>query len=79
MKIKFTLILLLLTATATFTKAQQLNIGTYNLRYSNQGDSTAGNGWGQRFPMGGKVHPVSGPGYIWHTGSKISPANRTNR
>jgi endonuclease/exonuclease/phosphatase family metal-dependent hydrolase len=54
MKIKLTLILLL-TATVTFTKAQQLNIGTYNLRYSNQGDSTAGNGWGQRFPWAAKL------------------------
>lgn len=45
------LILLLITATATFTRAQQLNIGTYNLRYSNAGDSTAGNGWGKRYPQ----------------------------
>ena len=48
MKNKIILTLLLLTATATFLEAQQLNIGTYNLRYSNAGDSTAGNGWGQR-------------------------------
>ncbi|RYU90109.1 endonuclease/exonuclease/phosphatase family protein [Mucilaginibacter terrigena] len=54
MKIKLTLILLLI-ATATLTQAQQLNIGTYNLRYSNQGDSTAGNGWGQRFPWAAKL------------------------
>ncbi|WP_374951635.1 hypothetical protein [Mucilaginibacter sp.] len=44
------IILLLLTATANLTRAQQLNIGTYNLRYANKGDSTAGNGWGQRLP-----------------------------
>jgi endonuclease/exonuclease/phosphatase family metal-dependent hydrolase len=50
MKIKLTLIILLLTATATFTKAQQFKIGTYNLRNANGGDSTAGNGWGQRYP-----------------------------
>jgi endonuclease/exonuclease/phosphatase family metal-dependent hydrolase len=50
MKNKLILILLLITATATSLKAQQLNVGTYNLRYSNAGDSTAGNGWGQRFP-----------------------------
>jgi endonuclease/exonuclease/phosphatase family metal-dependent hydrolase len=49
MKNKFILILLLLTATVT--QAQQLNIGTYNIRYSNNGDSTAGNGWGQRYPQ----------------------------
>ncbi|MBD1387601.1 endonuclease/exonuclease/phosphatase family protein [Mucilaginibacter rigui] len=50
MKIKITLILLLLTATATFTRAQQFKFGTYNLRNANGGDSTAGNGWGQRYP-----------------------------
>ncbi|MFD0763968.1 endonuclease/exonuclease/phosphatase family protein [Mucilaginibacter lutimaris] len=50
MKIKLTLIVLLITATATFTKAQQFNIGTYNLRNANKGDSTAGNGWGERYP-----------------------------
>lgn len=55
MKIKLTLILLLLIVTATFTKAQQFNICTYNLRNSNQGDSTAGNGWGQRFPWIAKI------------------------
>jgi len=47
--------LLLLTATATLTNAQQLNIGTYNLRNANQGDSTAGNGWGQRLPWIAKL------------------------
>lgn len=50
MKIKLTLILILLTASAAFTYAQQFNIGTYNVRNANGGDSTAGNGWGQRFP-----------------------------
>ena len=30
--------------------AQSLNIGTYNLRYANAGDSARGNGWGQRLP-----------------------------
>jgi endonuclease/exonuclease/phosphatase family metal-dependent hydrolase len=51
MKNKFILILLILSATVTITRAQQLSIGTYNLRYSNNGDSTAGNGWGQRYPQ----------------------------
>ncbi|WP_454801023.1 endonuclease/exonuclease/phosphatase family protein [Mucilaginibacter phyllosphaerae] len=55
MKIKLTLMLLLFTATATLTQAQQLNIGTYNLRNANQGDSTAGNGWGQRLPWIAKL------------------------
>lgn len=30
---------------------QQLNIGTYNLRYANATDSARGNGWGQRYPV----------------------------
>jgi endonuclease/exonuclease/phosphatase family metal-dependent hydrolase len=51
MKNKFILILLILSATVTITRPQQLSIGTYNLRYSNNGDSTAGNGWGQRYPQ----------------------------
>jgi endonuclease/exonuclease/phosphatase family metal-dependent hydrolase len=51
MKNKFILILLILSAAVTITRAQQLSIGTYNLRYSNNSDSTAGNGWGQRCPQ----------------------------
>jgi len=31
--------------------AQRFNIGTYNLRYANHGDSMHGNGWGQRLPV----------------------------
>jgi len=31
--------------------SQQLNIGTYNLRYANATDSAQGNGWGQRYPV----------------------------
>ncbi|MES2279524.1 MAG: endonuclease/exonuclease/phosphatase family protein [Bacteroidota bacterium] len=31
--------------------SQQLNIGTYNLRYANSSDSSKGNGWGQRYPV----------------------------
>ncbi len=30
---------------------QHINIGTYNLRYANHGDSLHGNGWGQRYPV----------------------------
>ena len=56
MKNKLFLILLLLTGSVTISKAQhQLNVGTYNLRYSNKGDSTAGNGWGQRFPAAAQL------------------------
>jgi len=28
-----------------------VNVGTYNLRYANHGDSVNGNGWGQRLPV----------------------------
>ncbi|HVZ24542.1 MAG TPA: endonuclease/exonuclease/phosphatase family protein [Sediminibacterium sp.] len=31
--------------------AQGFQVGTYNLRYANAGDSLQGNGWGQRFPV----------------------------
>lgn len=32
-------------------QAQNLNVGTYNLRYHNAGDSLNGNGWLQRYPV----------------------------
>ena len=35
--------------------SQQLNIGTYNLRYDNADDSVNGNGWRQRFPVMAKI------------------------
>jgi len=35
----------------THACAQRFNIGTYNLRYANHGDSLHGNGWGQRLPV----------------------------
>ena len=55
MKNKIILALLFI-AMATISQAQhQINVGTYNLRYSNKGDSTAGNGWGQRFPEAAKL------------------------
>lgn len=38
-----------------YAQQRQLNIATYNLRNANQGDSTAGNGWGQRFPWAAKL------------------------
>jgi endonuclease/exonuclease/phosphatase family metal-dependent hydrolase len=50
MKIKSILLLLLLTATVSFTKAQQINIATYNIRYDSKDDSIAGNGWRVRYP-----------------------------
>lgn len=39
----------------SYAQQRQLNIATFNLRYANQGDSTAGNGWGQRFPWAAKL------------------------
>jgi endonuclease/exonuclease/phosphatase family metal-dependent hydrolase len=50
MKNTFLLCLLLLLGGVS-AKAQQFNIGTYNLRYANAGDSAQGNGWGQRYPV----------------------------
>ena len=35
----------------SFASAQRLNVGTYNLRYDNAGDSVKGNGWRQRYPV----------------------------
>ena len=31
-------------------QAQTMIVGSYNLRYANNGDSTKGDGWGQRYP-----------------------------
>ncbi|RFZ82164.1 endonuclease/exonuclease/phosphatase family protein [Mucilaginibacter terrenus] len=55
MKFKIAFFALLIAAGTVFGQSRQLNIGTYNLRYSNAGDSTAGNGWGQRFPWAAKL------------------------
>lgn len=52
---KLFLILFITIAAHTLSNAQQLNIATYNLRNANRGDSTAGNGWGQRFPQIAKL------------------------
>ena len=48
---KTSLTLLLFTLFFSTAIAQQLNIGTYNLRYANATDSARGNGWGQRYPV----------------------------
>ena len=40
---------------STCLQAQTLRIATYNLRYSNAGDSANGNGWGQRYPVIAKL------------------------
>jgi endonuclease/exonuclease/phosphatase family metal-dependent hydrolase len=50
MKIKFLFFLLMLACIGT-VHSQQLNIGTYNLRYDNSDDSVNGNGWRLRYPV----------------------------
>ncbi|GAB3935178.1 endonuclease/exonuclease/phosphatase family protein [Mucilaginibacter myungsuensis] len=47
---KLLLAILLLASTQIFAQ-QNMNVATYNLRYANKGDSTAGNGWGSRYPV----------------------------
>lgn len=47
----FLAILFLLFVIQSESYAQDLNIGSYNLRYQNQADSTAGNDWGLRYPI----------------------------
>jgi endonuclease/exonuclease/phosphatase family metal-dependent hydrolase len=55
MKLRHLLILLFLSFTAIKARSQQLNIGTYNLRYDNADDSVNGNGWRQRYPVMAKI------------------------
>ncbi len=58
-RLYLTVFLLLVCFTPLHTVAQTskrssksiLNIGTYNIRYANHGDSVNGNGWGQRLPV----------------------------
>ncbi|RZK54384.1 MAG: endonuclease, partial [Pedobacter sp.] len=45
----FTTLLIFLLSGTIF--AQQMNVGSYNLRYDNQTDSAAGNGWKLRYPI----------------------------
>lgn len=40
----------LLFCALTLSAAEQMIVGTYNIRYANRGDSIDGNGWGQRSP-----------------------------
>ncbi|TKC12812.1 endonuclease/exonuclease/phosphatase family protein [Pedobacter polaris] len=48
---RIALLILLLVAVTGSLCAQQLNVATYNLRYDNQSDSVAGNGWRLRYPV----------------------------
>ena len=47
----FFLGLIILTQLLANVKAQGFNVGSYNLRYANRGDSARGNGWGLRYPV----------------------------
>ncbi|HTD99128.1 MAG TPA: endonuclease/exonuclease/phosphatase family protein [Mucilaginibacter sp.] len=55
MKNNFFLSLLIIFLSVTSSFAQQLHVGTYNLRYANSGDSVKGNGWGLRYPVITKI------------------------
>lgn len=46
-----TLCLAILLTTALILQAQPLYVGSYNIRYQNDGDAKAGNGWPQRMPV----------------------------
>jgi endonuclease/exonuclease/phosphatase family metal-dependent hydrolase len=55
MKIKPLFIMLILLCGMSKSYSQQLNVGTYNLRYDNADDSVNGNGWRQRYPVMAKI------------------------
>lgn len=48
---KTVILFCLIWTTCASTRAQQLNIATYNLRYENDGDTKNGNGWATRMPV----------------------------
>jgi len=41
----------LINSCGTVRRATTLQVGSYNIRYENRGDSLRGNGWGQRLPI----------------------------
>ena len=47
---KYLYTFLLLLCAFTLGAVEQMIVGTYNIRYANEGDSINGNGWGQRSP-----------------------------
>ena len=55
MKIRSLFFMLILLCGISKSYSQQLNIGTYNLRYDNADDSVNGNGWRQRYPVMAKL------------------------
>ncbi|TCC93619.1 endonuclease/exonuclease/phosphatase family protein [Pedobacter frigiditerrae] len=48
---RFAFITILLLSLSGSIFAQEMNVGSYNLRYDNQTDSIAGNGWRVRYPV----------------------------
>ena len=47
---KLMLVAMMMAASIT-TQAQELYVGSYNIRYQNDGDAKAGNAWQQRMPV----------------------------
>ena len=45
-------------------QAETMVIGTYNIRNANAGDSTNGNGWGQRYPYVAQLVQFHGFGLV---------------
>ncbi len=51
MKIRWSFLIAFCVLAVVSTTAQDMTIGTYNLRYDNKSDSVKGNGWEQRAPV----------------------------
>ena len=50
MKLQLSFLFISFLAVTTLTKAQDMKVASYNLRYDNKNDSLNGNGWEQRSP-----------------------------
>ena len=50
MNIRLSFFVVLFMAASNLTKAQDMKVASYNLRYDNKNDSLNGNGWAQRSP-----------------------------
>ena len=53
-------------------QAETMVVATYNLRNANGGDSTNGNGWGQRYPYIAPDRTISRVRYLWYPRGQIS-------
>ena len=51
MRIKLIMIFIMASLMGLSLQAQPLYVGSYNIRYQNNGDAQAGNGWSQRMPV----------------------------